>query len=187
MDRTHPAEQRALLAAVVSYRSVAALALVAFLASIPNVARALLSQVSPCAPPGWSAPVVPRNSGDADTLSALLSTELIGGLATYLNWASCGNNAAGGGWADQLSLDDAVIETVVRPVDPRWTTHYLRAVNQGPTPIRGGRHTLKVNADAFHTSGESVGSQGDNVWYGQWLWSPPSADWAWTHPFYFVQ
>jgi hypothetical protein len=182
MDRTHPADQRSLLAALVSSRrSLAALALVASLASIPNVADAILPQVSPCAPPGWSAPAVPRNTGDADSLSAIISTELVGGAGTYINWASCGNIAARGGWTDQLSLDDTVIESIVRPFD------HLRATNQGPLLIRGGRHTLKVNADAFHTSGESVGSQGDNVWYGQWVWSPLSADWAWTHPFYFVQ
>src|SRR6266850_1507133 len=111
MDRTRPAEQRSLLAAVASSRrSLAALALVASLASIPNVADAILPQVRPCAPPGWSAPVVPRNTGDADSLSATIPIELGGGGATYLNWASCGNIAARGGWTDQLSREDTVIE-----------------------------------------------------------------------------
>ncbi len=182
MNRSRLAESLSrVIARASSSRSSLALALIAALAVIPGSAHALIDRCSACAPPGWTAPVVPRTTGDAvDSIAFAvpLSPVLVGGGTTFLNWAACGNEAAQGGWTDQLSLDGEPIETLVRPVDPRWITHYFRAVNQGPTIIRGGRHTLRDSVDIYYRSGEGIGSRGDNVWYGQWVWSPIALPWS---------
>jgi len=47
---------------------------------------------------------------------------------------------------------------------------YAYAANQGPFPVRGGRHTVGLEADALEVLAEP--SETDNTHQGQWVWSP---------------
>ncbi len=122
-------------------------------------------------PAGWSAPAVPRNTGDAAGGSALLPSQLATTAPTFFNWSVFANQGVTGTWRDEFQLDGQLIQLVTRsnlfPAAQWWLE-----VNSGPVIVEGGRHALTISADAGNQTGESVGARGNNVWTGQFLWQP---------------
>ena len=124
-------------------------------------------------PEGWSAPVVPRNAGDATAASALLPPTLPGDAAgTWTNWAilvQAGNPTPG--WSSDLLLDgiSGMGSARVGELGPTTGTP-ITFINVGPWTVTGGRHTLTAIADGPATLPEL--DEDDNVWSTQYVWSP---------------
>lgn len=157
------------------------------LAACPRPAAAgparpqLLAQLSATAtPPGWADPIVPRLSGDATEGGPLAVPDTLPGWGlTWFNWVTHKNPALAGTWTDALYLDDRPIESLVR-IESAWVSKYLYAINQGPSMVRGGRHTLKTVADLYYQTNEDYDDRYDNSWSHQWVWSPfPLAKSTW--------
>lgn len=130
-------------------------------------------------PDGFTAPIVPRDQPNASPTSAPLPTILPGGgTATWLNWAvQEAGGAAGAAWSGRLLLDGVPVDNVQLVqqsggvgASSSSSGSFVRTVNAGPVPIRGGRHTLTSEVDPDGLVEES--NETDNVWSGQWIWAP---------------
>lgn len=119
-------------------------------------------------PAGWAAPLVPRNVNNSTNASVPLSATLPGNGNTYANRATnlTGDNAPAN--AGRTFLDDSLLFGVTMGDNSAaglWTT-----LNAGPYTVRGGRHTLRQEADDDNQVIES--NENDNSWSNQWVWSP---------------
>lgn len=143
-----------------------------FLALLARPAFAILPDLSAGGTPaGWSAPAVPRNTGDATEGAALLPSQLATTAPTFFNWSVSANQGVTGTWRDEFYLDGQLIQLVTRSNLVPGAQWWLE-VNSGPVIVEGGRHALTISADAGNQTGESVGARGNNVWTGQFLWQP---------------
>jgi len=126
-------------------------------------------------PGGFSSPAVPRDLNDSGLNNAVLTPTLEGNTNnTYLNWA-IQNEGPGNtpqGWESRLYFDEDLSGSYgvfgIGPNNPGFFS--WQALNVGPVTIAGGRHSLDSYADYNNTVPES--NEGDNVWRGQWVWSP---------------
>ena len=121
--------------------------------------------------PGWSGPIVPRNSGGATPAGAALTPTLDGNVAdTYFN-ASYHQLALGPvpAWKHQVYVDDVLKIDVNEPANSLQDQFYY-SLNGGPYVVQGGRHTLKTIADPDDALLESI--ETDNIAQGQFVWSP---------------
>ncbi len=149
------------------------------LALAPVPAQALIPRVAACTPPGWAAPVVARVAGDVtDTADVQPSAQLRTDQPTWLDWASCGNSAAGGGWTDALYLDGQLISLVGRPIGSYSAYHYFYSLNDGPVWVGSGRHTLMVHADLYGQMLDGPGDLADDFASRTYLWPPTPAPWG---------
>jgi hypothetical protein len=157
-----------------TFRAIEAACLVAVAALTIDTrpASALIPQISATGtPPGWSGPVVPRNTGDATDGAALLPTELTITTPTYLNWAVYMNAALWGTWHDELYLDGELIQLVTRSRIATGSNWWL-ATNTGPLFVPGGRHTLVLSTDPEHQVETDHSWWGDNVSTQRYVWKP---------------
>jgi hypothetical protein len=145
------------------------LALACLLAPAP--AHALLGSIGPATPAGWSAPGVPRNTGDATESSALVPAQLLPTQPTFFDWAISQNAAINGTWQDELYLDGELLQLVTRSNDV-YAARWWYALDTGPTLVAGGRHTLEIWADRLWQTGEDRMFRYDNDWTRQYLWQP---------------
>ncbi|MCP4574059.1 MAG: hypothetical protein GY838_16995 [bacterium] len=132
--------------------------------------------------PGWAGSLVPRSVDDASWTNVPAPTFLIGEAdSTWLNacYRNTGPVTAGASRMD-LYLDGDFLDSrslwTIPPYD--WNGSY----NFGPYQVPGGRHVLRVRADALNAVAES--DETDNVtavqmcWQGDYL--PPLT--TWTRP-----
>jgi hypothetical protein len=122
-------------------------------------------------PAGFSSPIVPRNTTGATYGNATVTPTLDGNTNdTYLNWGiqqEGPNNAPG--WGNRIYLDtDSYVAWGACP-DYNWPTSW-QALNIGTLDVPGGRHSLTNYADYDGTLPET--NETDNIWTGQWVWSP---------------
>ncbi|MFH1843309.1 MAG: matrixin family metalloprotease, partial [bacterium] len=122
-------------------------------------------------PTGHDNPLVPRNTTGASSGNVHVTTILDGNApTTYLSYAveQEGPNDSPQ-WETRAALDgENVLDFAwsgepVPPTSVQW-------FNRGPYDVRGGRHTLILNADPADDVSES--DEGDNIWIGQYVWSP---------------
>lgn len=132
--------------------------------------RAGMGNLTSTTPSGWWGPIVPRDANDATSNWAPLPSTLWGYQETYLNYAETNNGqdclspvaqnnyyvddqyAGANAWAGRTSIGEVYAET------NRLVT------------VPGGRHTLRVDLDAF---GEVVESnETDNTYRAQFAWNP---------------
>jgi hypothetical protein len=122
-------------------------------------------------PPGFASPVVPRNAAGAGFNNAPLTPVLDGGApTTFLNWATQqeGPNPMPG-WGERIYLDTDNYVAWSSAPDPNGVGSW-QALNIGTLNIRGGRHSFTQYADYDAVVSET--NESDNVWTGQWVWSP---------------
>lgn len=143
----------------------------AALACAASPAFALLAKIGPGTPPGWSGPVVPRNTDDATNVSAPLPAQLSSTTPTYFNWAVSTNAAVNATWRDEFNLDEELIQLTTH-TNHEFVAKSWLAINTGPTSVDGGRHSLSLQVDAGHTVGEDYGDTYNNYWEGHFLWQP---------------
>jgi hypothetical protein len=127
-------------------------------------------QPSP-AQPGWDAPVVARNTADANTGNAVFPAAIQGNVTNYLNTSveNTGTAVAPSGIITKITLDDIRVlsPTTAFTLNP---FNYSISNNVNIGPIRGGRHTLGSIVDTSNVVAES--NEGDNTWSQQYVWSP---------------
>ena len=118
-------------------------------------------------PSGWTFPIVPRNTPDATSNSALLPFELLGD-PTYFNQSTEVIGVPSGNWTTRVWMDGEPLSSgaVGNPVPGTYLT-----LNQGPFAIHGGRHTI---ASVVNLQPNEVleTTYSDNVWSNQWVWRP---------------
>lgn len=121
--------------------------------------------------PGWDAPAVPRNQMGATTNSCAVTPILDGNTSnTYLNWTMDYEGPYPTPALDCLLLiDEYPFGWITSFADGDFPAFWV-AINNGPNTIAGGRHTLINSVDHFDDCPES--NEFDNVWMGQWVWSP---------------
>jgi hypothetical protein len=123
-------------------------------------------------PAGWSEPVAARNAPDATVGSAVTSTTLTGNTSsTWFNFAGTQQGPyIAPTWSLRVLTDEeACCPIGVSEPEPSAIGTYI-AINQGPTIVRGGRHTLTVQADGLDLVPES--NEDDNEYRSQWVWTP---------------
>jgi len=123
-------------------------------------------------PAGWSEPVAARNAPDATVGSAITSTTLTGNTSsTWFNFAGAQQGPyIAPTWSLRVLTDEeACCPVGVSEPEPSAIGTYI-AINQGPTTVRGGRHTLTVQADGLDLVPES--NEDDNEYRSQWVWTP---------------
>ncbi len=118
--------------------------------------------------PGWALPMVPRPANDATWTSVPAPVTLIGEAdSTWIN-AVCGN--IGGSLASGSRMNFHLDGTFLGyrnlwTIDPgAWNG----PINYGPFNVRGGRHVIRVTADALDAISES--DEDNNVHAAQWSW-----------------
>lgn len=118
----------------------------------------------------WPYPVVPRLTGDATTASAPLSSVLVGNGDTYFNLriANSGELATSPTLRLNVYVDGALswytsIFALAGFVDRAY-------MNLGPWEVRGGRHAVRMWADAFEQMPEA--NEADNFYTRQFIWYP---------------
>ena len=128
-------------------------------------------------PAGWSNPLVPRNTADANGSYAPLPSILYGNTTSYVNLGvtNNGGDCASPQGTGYLNLDGEFA----------WSTWWSGVWNPGFTGglwtnlgtwIRGGRHSL---LHAWDTGEETLESnEGDNYYYWQYVWSPLVTSWG---------
>ncbi len=138
-----------------------------------RVGAALSNLNATVTPAGFSWPAVPRNDATAGYFNAPVSATLDGNVNdTFFNWATQqeGPNPMPG-WDSYLVIDENDY-----PYSWFFTTGAgngpgsYQVVNAGPNVLRGGRHSLTALPNLF--SGVAESNLADNVWRGQWVWSP---------------
>lgn len=124
-------------------------------------------------PSGFSSAAVPRDSSNASYGHAVLTPVLHGNTNdTWVNWAidQQGPNVVPA-WTSKLLFDED---------GPGWIHYYgadtpvgsQQVLNIGPQSVAGGRHSITVWADPDSAITETT--EADNIWRGQWVWSPLS-------------
>jgi hypothetical protein len=128
--------------------------------------------------PGWDAPVVPRNVGDApaDGSSAHVTPVLDGNVnSTFVNWTITQQGPYDmAEWGSSVGLDFEPL-TSIQYVPEGNTPGFYHTVNDGPYTVRGGRHTLRSYADPENLVPET--DEWDNKAYLQYVWSPLAMSW----------
>ena len=71
-------------------------------------------------------------------------------------------------WSARLLLDGEPVSAMA--IGAGAPAGSYQTLNDGPIAVRGGRHTLTIEADPTGQVPESVES--DNTWSGQFVWSP---------------
>lgn len=122
-------------------------------------------------PTGWSAPLVPRSAGDATLASAPVTPSLTGNLtSTWLNFSVTTQGPGTlGAWEATVVRDEEAALWSMNVADG-YAPSVWSVNNQGPVFFTGGRHTLTLAADPGGSLPET--NESDNVWRGQWVWSP---------------
>lgn len=118
--------------------------------------------------PGWAAPMVPRPANDASWTSVPAPVTLVGEAdSTWIN-AACENVGGSTAGASRMNfhLDGAFLGyRNLWTIDPgAWNG----PTNYGPFNVRGGRHVIRVTADAADAVAES--DETNNVFARQWCW-----------------
>ena len=127
-------------------------------------------------PAGWYGPIVPRNTTDATVGSAPLPSVLYGNQTTTsycFATLNQGPGAAPAVWYDRLAVDDAGIWIASGAPIAQGT--FLQWINtpQGLDPqslVRGGRHHLRLDSDAFGEVPEAL--ETDNTFVDWFSWTP---------------
>jgi hypothetical protein len=132
-------------------------------------------------PAGWYGPVVPRNTTDATSGSVPLPATLTGN-ATTTSFNFCtfneGANSAVAPWETRLYVDDFFSWYGPRNSDLASSTFSMWLnTAQGYDPyslVRGGRHHLRIQADALGQVAEVFEADND---YTEWfVWTPLELD-----------
>jgi CARDB protein len=115
------------------------------------------SNLTPCTPSGWSAPIViGTTTGGTTDASVLRTTDTL-----YVDYAVCnlGTASTGVGFSNQLFLDGVLIRTgtLSTPLD---VNHFAGANDFAVSPLSAGTHTLRVVADSTNAVSES--NEADN-------------------------
>lgn len=118
----------------------------------------------------WPYPVVPRLTGDSTTSSAPLSSVLVGNGDTYFNLRIANTG--------ELDTTPTLRLNVYVDGALNWYTSIFtlqgfvgRAyMNLGPWEVRGGRHAVRMWADAFEQMPEV--NEADNFYTRQFIWYP---------------
>jgi hypothetical protein len=129
-------------------------------------------------PPGWYGPVVPRTTTDAGATFAPLPATLPGNVnGTSFNFSTFNEGPTAPGaatWRTFLHVDDVVLWNGTRNTDlpdgqyAYWLNTSLTIPPYGT--VRGGRHHVRIRADADEEVAEF--SETDND-YGDWfVWTP---------------
>jgi hypothetical protein len=121
--------------------------------------------------PTWQSPAVPHNMTWPGP-SPVFVTGLDGNTAnTYLSWTTvqAGPNQLPA-WDSDLRLDNEDLVGSLPVADGNSGGIAYFALNNGPITVRGGRHCLTIDADPGDLIPET--SEADNLWEGQWVWSP---------------
>ncbi|MCK4887336.1 MAG: hypothetical protein KAS96_08100 [Planctomycetes bacterium] len=131
-----------------------------------------LPNLTDITPTGWTYPIVPRSNGSATSTSCPLTSTLTGNTSsTYWNFAWTNNGVyKAPGNVTRLYLDDVYIRWAsvsYTPVD-----YEVKFNNQGPSTVRGGRHTVYYELDVDEKVWESNEFDSDNRWAHQFVWSP---------------
>jgi hypothetical protein len=123
-------------------------------------------------PSGWSSPIVPRDAGDANLGSTVVSSTLPGNAAgTWLNWnLQQTDDKLMVMDTGELTLDEEIPLNQLTWTNPEFGPFFVFVNNLGPYSIRGGRHSLRARADFNDAVFER--DENDNDWIGQWVWSP---------------
>jgi hypothetical protein len=124
-------------------------------------------------PSGFASPAVPRDASGATYSSCPLTPTLEGNtVSTYLNWAiqNEGPGTVPQAWESRLYVDEGLLYWTFGVGANNPGGYSCQGLNCGPNAIPGGRHSLTSYADYSGTVPES--NEGDNVWRGQWVWSP---------------
>lgn len=136
---------------------------------IPNL-------ITAAAPPGWSAPAVPRNTTDATPTSCILPAQLSGNATTTsFNFSSrnIGTGNAAPTWSTSLFVDD----------EQRWQMSRTSGLapsdfalwNNTPqgsaqSLVKGGRHHVRLEADVLAQVLET--NEWDNSFTEWFVWTP---------------
>lgn len=121
---------------------------------------------------GWYSPLVPRRASDGTPTSVPAPDTLIGNVdSTYYNVAIQNSSA---GDADSarayIWIDGAAHAGLLYPTVPGGATRKYNYTF--PYVVRGGRHSLSLNIDAYNTILEL--NEQNNVFGEQFVWSPYS-------------
>ncbi|MBK8165310.1 MAG: hypothetical protein IPK64_04985 [bacterium] len=128
----------------------------------------------------WPYPVVPRLSNDATSTSAPLSPVLVGNGNTYFNIrvTNTGELTTSPNLRLNVYIDGGLNwYTSIFPLEGFVGRAFL---NVGPWEVRGGRHAVRMWADAFEQMSEV--DEADNLYARQFIWYPytlaSSGTWA---------
>jgi hypothetical protein len=120
---------------------------------------------------GWDGVIVPRPTSDATKSSCPNPTSLTGNSSsTYWNTSggNTGDLATSRSCYTRLYVDGVHRASASQGVVAAGASFY--SINQGPVNIQGGRHTFESFLDGSEVIAE--GSETDNQWAEQWIWSP---------------
>lgn len=118
----------------------------------------------------WPYPVVPRLSGDATTASAPLPAVLVGNGDTYFNLrvANSGELTTNPILRLNVYVDGGLNwYTSIYPLDGYVDRAFM---NLGPWAVPGGRHAVRMWADAYEQMPEA--DEADNYFTRQFIWYP---------------
>jgi len=127
-------------------------------------------------PAGWDANLVPRANNGA-TPGSVVSTVLIEGNQTWLNWAVLqrGPNPTAA-FQSRVYLDGNPTSNMFwgQNVSDGANPAFYKTLNFGPFNIPGGPHTLTLYADEEFGPDFSIdeATESDDVWGRQWIWEP---------------
>ncbi len=129
-------------------------------------------------PPGWSGPVVPRNTTDATPGSAILPPTLTGNATTTsYNFSTLNEGAttasAAPYWTTRLYVDDVWYWSGFNFGLAASTQSLWLNTSQGLDPyslVRGGRHYIRLDADNPASVVEFLES--DNTFVDWFVWTP---------------
>ncbi|MEZ5066880.1 MAG: S8 family serine peptidase [bacterium] len=141
-----------------------------------NLITSPLMNLAPTTPFGWYGPIVPRNTTDSTPDYAPLPAVLYGNQpTTSYNIATVnqGPGDSGPAWQNHLFVDDVWYWYFLGGVFPQGFTGRWINTLQGLDPfsiVRGGRHHLRVETDAYGEQAESI--EYDNRVVDWFSWSP---------------
>ncbi len=118
----------------------------------------------------WPYAIVPRNTNDATSISAPLPATLFGNSNSYMNLRVQNTGEVATSPTLRLNFyEDGLLNwwSSIVTLSGLGERSYL---NVGPFPMRGGRHTIGMWADAFEQMPET--NEADNIWSRQFVWSP---------------
>jgi hypothetical protein len=118
----------------------------------------------------WPYAIVPRNTNDATSASAPLPTTLFGNSNSYMSLRVQNTGEVATSPTLRLNFyEDGLLNwwSSIVTLSGLGERSYL---NVGPFPMRGGRHTVGMWADAFEQMPEP--NEANNLWSRQFVWSP---------------
>jgi hypothetical protein len=127
-------------------------------------------------PGGWSGPLVPRNTADANGAYAPLPPQLNGNDYCYVNAAMTdnGGDCAAPSGINNLYLDH--VNSYWTSWGGVWGTGYTGGWVNLAHFVAGGRHTLSQTIDDYQETLES--DESDNTYHAQYVWSPLTTYWG---------